>query len=101
MSLMWLGTFHRQPNHEFHVVLEDGHPNAEDARRNYKWVRDRLPQAQRALAGLTFSDKTELPLAAADHFAYNAWGDVVGQKPIASLGNGPNRQFISWQRGLG
>ena len=35
-----------------------------------------LPQAGRALAGLTFSDKTELPLAAADHFAYNAWGGV-------------------------
>jgi hypothetical protein len=65
-----------------HIVLEDGHPNAEDARRSYKWVRDRLPQAQRALAGLTFCDKTELPVAAADHFAYNAWGDVVGQKPI-------------------
>jgi len=67
-----------------HVVLEDGHKNAEDARRNYHWVRDRLPhQAGRALAGLTFSNKKDcLPLAAADHFSYTAWGDKSGQKPL-------------------
>jgi hypothetical protein len=71
---------HQEP--QLHVVLEDGHNNAEDARRSYKWVQDRMPKARRALAGLTFSDKSDLPIAAADHFAYNAWGDVVGQKPI-------------------
>jgi hypothetical protein len=66
-----------------HIVLEDGHNNAEDARRNYNWVQDRLSDARRALAGLTFSTKDDcLPLAAADHFAYNAWGDKSGQKPI-------------------
>jgi hypothetical protein len=66
-----------------HIVLEDGHNNAEDARRNYNWVRDRLSDARRALAGLTLSTKDDcLPLAAADHFAYNAWGDESCQKPI-------------------
>jgi len=70
-----------------HVVLEDGHNNAEDARRSYQWVKDRLPRAQRALAGLTFSDKNDLPIAAADNFAYNTWGDVVGQKPIGIAKN--------------
>jgi hypothetical protein len=42
-----------------HIVLEDGHNNAEDARRNYKWVQDRLSDARRALAGLTFSTKDD------------------------------------------
>jgi hypothetical protein len=66
-----------------HVVLEDGHSNAEDAVRNYKWVQDRLPQARPALAGLSFSNKIGcLPLAAADHFAYTAWGVKAGQKPL-------------------
>jgi hypothetical protein len=68
-----------------HVVLEDGHRNAEDAVRNYNWVRDRLPN-HRALAGLTFGNKREcLPLAAADNFAYAAWSDKSGQKPIGIL----------------
>jgi hypothetical protein len=66
-----------------HVAIEDGHDNVEDARRSYNWVRDRLPS--RALAGLTLGDKSELPLAAADNFAHNAWGDKVGQKPIGIL----------------
>jgi hypothetical protein len=69
-----------------HVVIERGHDNLEDARRSYNWVRDRLPSAnQRALAGLTFGDKSDLPLAAADNFAYAAWGDKVGQKKIGVL----------------
>jgi hypothetical protein len=68
-----------------HVVLEDKHNNAEDAVRNYNWIRDRLPN-QHALAKLTFSNKREcLPLAAADNFAYAAWGDKSGQKPIGIL----------------
>jgi Protein of unknown function (DUF3800) len=66
-----------------HVVLEDGHNNAEDAVRNYKWIRERVTQARRALAGLTFSNKKDcLPLAAADHFAYTAWGEKAGQRPL-------------------
>jgi hypothetical protein len=64
-----------------HVVLEHGHNNANDAVRNYKWVQDRVTHARRALAGLTFSNKKDcLPLAAADLFAYTAWGEQVGQK---------------------
>jgi hypothetical protein len=74
---------HKEPR--LHVVLEDGHTNAEDAVRNYVWIRDRLPN-HRALAGLTFSNKRDcLPLAAADNFAYAAWGDKAGQKPIGIL----------------
>jgi hypothetical protein len=65
-----------------HVVLEDGHNNAEDAVRNYKWVQERVTQARRALAGLSLSNKKDcLPLAAADHFAYTAWGEKAGQTP--------------------
>lgn len=66
-----------------HVVLEDGHDNANDAVRNYNWVQSRITKAQRALAGLTFSNKRDcLPLAAADLFAYTAWGEQVGQKRL-------------------
>jgi len=69
-----------------HVVLEDGHNNAEDAVRNYNWLKERLGPSHRALAGLTFASKQEcLPLAAADNFAYAAWGDKSGQKPIGIL----------------
>jgi len=58
-----------------HIVLEDGHNNAEDAARIYKWVQDRV-KARRAVAGLTFRNKKDcLPLAAADYFAYIAWGE--------------------------
>ena len=65
-----------------HIVLEDGHKNAEDTVRIYNWAKDRLLQS-RALAGLTFKNKKScLPLAAADLFAYSAWGQEVGQKPI-------------------
>jgi hypothetical protein len=67
-----------------HIVLEDGHNNAEDAVRSYMWVQDRLGP-RRALSGLTFSNKKDsLPLAAADMFAYTAWGDRSGQKPIGT-----------------
>ena len=65
-----------------HVVLEQGHSNAEDALRSYKSVQNQVTAARRALAGLTFDDKNCLPLAAADQFAYTAWGEKVGQKPL-------------------
>ena len=66
------------------VVLESGHANAEDAARIYKWAQGRLDQS-RALVGLTFVNKKDcLPLAAADLFAYTAWGQRVGQKPIGA-----------------
>jgi hypothetical protein len=65
-----------------HIVLEDGHRNAEDVVRIYNWAQGRIGQS-RALAGLTFTNKkTCLPLAAADLFAYSAWGIEVGQKPL-------------------
>jgi hypothetical protein len=67
-----------------HIVLENGHKNADDTLRIYNWARGRLGQS-RALAGLTFGNKkTDLPLAAADLFAYTAWGEKVGQKPIGT-----------------
>ncbi len=79
----YIGHIPQAKEPRLHVVLEDGHINAGDAVRNYKMVQDRLPQARRALAGLTFSNKTNcIPLAAADNFAYTAWGEKVGQKPL-------------------
>jgi len=72
----------REPR--LHIVLEDGHKNAEDAVRIYNWAQGRLGQS-RALAGPTFANKTNcLPLAAADLFAYTAWGAEVGQKSIGT-----------------
>jgi Protein of unknown function (DUF3800) len=72
---------------KLHIVLEDGHKNADDAVRSYKFVQDRLGP-RRALSGLTFSNKRDcLPLAAADMFAYTAWGEKVGQKPIGFARN--------------
>ena len=40
---------------------------------------------RRVLEGLSYDNKkTSLPLAAADLFAYTAWGQEVGQKPIGT-----------------
>jgi hypothetical protein len=65
-----------------HIVLEEGHKNVGDAARFYKQVAEKFPESK-ALAGLTFGSKAEsLPLAAADLFAYSAWGHEVGAKPI-------------------
>ncbi len=84
----------REPR--LHIVLEDGHTNAEDAVRMYKWAKDRIQQS-RALAGLTFGNKkTDLPLAAADMFAYSAWGQEVGQKPIGTA-KGPIKSEASYR----
>jgi hypothetical protein len=55
------------------VVLEDGHNNRDDAVRIYNWAAGRIGQ-HRALSGLCVADKSCLPLAAADLFAYSAWG---------------------------
>lgn len=64
------------------VILEDGHNNAGDALRIYNLARKRMGQT-RALEGLSYDNKkSSLPLAAADLFAYTAWGQEVGQKPI-------------------
>jgi hypothetical protein len=83
-----------------HVVLEEGHNNAKDAVRNYNWIRDRLPHARHALAGLTFSNKQEcLPLAAADLFAYTAWGDKVGQKRLG-MTKKPTKSDSSYRRNM-
>jgi hypothetical protein len=81
-----VGHIPNQKEPRLHVVIEDGHNNVEDARRSYNWVRDRLPVAnQRALAGLTLGNKGDLPLAAADNFAYAAWSEKVGQKKLGIL----------------
>jgi hypothetical protein len=78
------------------VVLEGGHKNAEDAVRMYNLVRSRLGQP-RALAGLTFDNKrTCLPLASADLFAYTAWGNEVGQKPIGTAKK-PTKSVTSYR----
>jgi hypothetical protein len=77
-----VGNIPNQKEPRLHIVLEDGHTNAQDAGRVYNWAQGRIGQS-RALAGLTFGNKSNcLPLAAADLFAYSAWGSEVGQKPI-------------------
>jgi hypothetical protein len=79
-----------------HVVLEDGHKNAEDAVRIYNWAQNRIGQS-RALAGLTFNNKKScLPLAAADLFAYTAWGKEVGQRPIG-MAKKPSKSEASYR----
>jgi hypothetical protein len=81
------------------VILEDGHKNAADVVRIYKWAEDRLGP-RRALSGLAFENKrTCLPLAAADMLAYSAWGQMVGQKPIGTL-IGPNKSARSYRDNL-
>jgi ParB/RepB/Spo0J family partition protein len=75
------------------VVLEDGHRNANDALRIYESIISRLGQ-RKALSGLSYANKKDsLPLAAADLFAYSAWGKEVGQKPIGE----PKKATISDQ----
>lgn len=79
-----------------HIILEDGHKNAEDTVRIYNWAREKIGQP-RALAGLTFRNKkTSLPLAAADLFAYTAWGKEVGQKPIG-IAKRPSKADASYR----
>jgi len=86
--------FGKEPR--LHIVLEDGHNNAEDAVRIYNWAQNRIDQSQ-ALAGLAFSNKkTCLPLAAADLFAYTAWGKEVGQKPIG-IAKKPTKSEASYR----
>jgi hypothetical protein len=81
------------------VVLEDGHKNAGDAVRMYKWVQE-LSGQHRALAALAFQNKRDcLPLAAADLFAYSAWGAEVGQKPIGAARK-PTKSEASYRGNL-
>ena len=84
---------------KLHIVLEDGHKNAADAVRIYKWAQGKIGQSK-ALASLTFDNKkTCLPLAAADLFAYTAWGDRSGQKPIGTP-KGPTKAEASYRGNL-
>jgi Protein of unknown function (DUF3800) len=79
-----------------HIVIEDGHRNVDDIVRIYNWAQGRLGQS-RALAGLSFGNKrTCLPLAAADMFAYTAWGKEVGQKPIG-IAKKPIKSEVSYR----
>jgi hypothetical protein len=77
------------------IVLEAGHPNQDDALRIYNWAAGRISQ-HKALSGLDVDDKTCLPLAAADLFAYSAWGAEVGQKPIG-VPRGPTKSDASYK----
>jgi hypothetical protein len=71
------------PEPRLHVVLESGHRNAADAVRVYDYVKGKFEETSKALSGLFFEKKANcLPLAAADLFAYSAYGQEVGQKPI-------------------
>jgi hypothetical protein len=82
-----------------YIVLEDGHNNAEDAVRIYSWAQGRLDQS-RALAGLKFANKRScLPLAAADLFAYTAWGERVGQKRIG-VAKKPSKSEASYRNNM-
>jgi hypothetical protein len=66
-----------------HVVLESGHRNAPDAVRLYEFFGEKFGQQAKPLAGLTFATKQDcLPLAAADLFAYSAYRQEAGGKPI-------------------
>jgi hypothetical protein len=77
------------------IVLESGHPNAGDALRLYNLSKERFVSAK-ALAGLTFVSKKDcLPLAAADLFAYNAYGIEIGAKPVGQS-KGPIKAEASY-----
>jgi hypothetical protein len=73
--------FGREP--KLNVILESGHRNAPDAVRLYEFFCNRYRGQSKALSGLAFETKQQsLPLAAADLFAYSAYGKEVGAKPI-------------------
>jgi Protein of unknown function (DUF3800) len=81
------------------IVLEDGHTNADDALRIYKWAQGKFGQS-RVLSGLTYSNKKDcLPLAAADMFAYGAWSQRVGSKPIG-IAKKPSKSDASYRGNL-
>jgi len=67
------------------IVVEQGHANAPDTERLYNQIKRRVGP-RNALSGLRFGDKAaDLPLAAADLFAYTAWGQEVGSRPMGEL----------------
>jgi hypothetical protein len=67
------------------IVLESGHKNAPDAVRLYDFFRDRFKGQSKALSELMFDSKEScLPLAAADLFAYSAYGNEVGARPLGT-----------------
>jgi hypothetical protein len=68
---------------KLNIVCEAGHVNTQDAVRLYKLFQDRFKKQSKALASLTFETKEKcLPLAAADLFAYSAYREETGGKPI-------------------
>jgi hypothetical protein len=94
-----IGHIPHETEPHLHIVLEDGHTNADDAVRNYQWVRDRSPHAKRALAGITFADKNCLPLAAADYFAYIALRDKLGL-PWLGVARKPTKSDLSYRNNM-
>ena len=62
--------------------MEEGHKNAGDALRMYNSIKERLPGSDKVLSGLAFASKaSSLPMAAADLFAYTAYGQETGARP--------------------
>lgn len=86
-----------QPEPRLNLVVECGHPNAPDLIRLYNGIKAKFGgPSNKALSGLTFEPKTDcLPLAAADLFAYSAYGQEVGQKPIG-IPKGPLKSEASY-----
>jgi hypothetical protein len=76
--------FGKEPR--LNVVLESGHRNADDALRIYNFFEGKFgAKGSNALAGLTFANKGDcLPLAAADLFAYSAYREETGGKPLGT-----------------
>jgi Protein of unknown function (DUF3800) len=70
---------------KLNIVLESGHRNANDAVRLYNLFNDKFTETPKPLAGLAFEDKANSwPLNAADLFAYSAYGEETGAKPIGT-----------------
>jgi hypothetical protein len=86
---------------KLNIVLESGHPNGPDAVRIYDKIRRRFGErSMKALAGLTFASKDNcLPLAAADLFAYSAYGHEVGTKPLG-VAKRPLKADASYPRNM-
>ena len=90
-----------RPEPRLNIVVESGHPNAPDLVRLYNGVKEKFGgPTNKALAGLTFELKAAcLPLGAADLFAYSAYGQEVGQKPIGQA-KGPLKSEKSYSGNL-
>jgi hypothetical protein len=93
------GWANRPKEPRLHIVLEAGHPNADDALRMYNTANQVMGNSP-AMAGLTFGRKGDsLPLAAADLFAYSAYTNEMGAKPIG-IARKPTKSNLSYRGNL-